>query len=228
MNNLNFANTIIRSCWNSKTSRFFRKVVNQVRGHDSIYSRAYYERHVESTTKDSAEVMVPSLVRTFLPSSVLDVGCGTGLMLVIFKQMGAERHLGLEYSEAGLDFCRSRGLLVRKFDLEGQNGIDDPKFDLTISMEVAEHLPEHVADSYVKLLCGNSDTVVITAATPGQGGTDHVNEQPRSYWIEKFRAAGFIEDSATCGALSNEWRQSGKVATWYYQNLLVFRRVSAR
>ena len=205
-----------------------RTLVNRFRKHDSIYSRAYYKRHVESTTTSSAEVIVPSLVRAFGPRSVLDVGCGTGLMLERFKVMGVERHLGLEYSEAGLDLCRSRGVVVRKFDLESQHGIDEPKFDLTISMEVAEHLPEKVADSYVTLLRRSADTVVMTAATPGQGGTDHVNEQPRSYWIEKFRAAGFVEDQATCSSLMNEWRQCGRVAPWYHQNLLVFRRAGSR
>jgi SAM-dependent methyltransferase len=225
---LDFAKRVFESCWKSKPSRFLRTLVNRFRKHDSIYSRAYYQRHVESTTTESAEVIVPSLVRNFGPRSVLDVGCGTGLMLERFKAMGVERHLGLEYSEAGLDLCRSRGVVVRKFDLESQQGIDEPKFDLTISMEVAEHLPEKTADRYVTLLCGSTDTVVMTAATPGQGGTDHVNEQPRSYWIEKFREAGFVEDPATCIALVDEWRQCGKVAPWYHQNLLVFRRAGSR
>jgi hypothetical protein len=47
---------------------------------------------------------------------VIDVGCGTGALLEVLKDYGCTC-LGLEYSEAGLKMCRSRGLDVRKFDI---------------------------------------------------------------------------------------------------------------
>jgi len=50
-------------------------------------------------------------------------------------------------------------------------------FDLAVSMEVAEHLPEQVSEPYIDLLTRLSRVVVFTAARPGLGGSDHVNEQ---------------------------------------------------
>jgi hypothetical protein len=49
--------------------------------------------------------------------------------------------------------------------------------DLVLSIEVAEHLPGAWADRYVNFLYEIAKrAIVITAAIPGQGGTDHVNE----------------------------------------------------
>lgn len=64
-------------------------------------------------------------------------------------------------------------------------------FDLALCIEVAEHLPPDRADYLVDLLTSSADTVFFSAAHPGQGGTLHLNEQPREWWLEKFRARGF-------------------------------------
>jgi hypothetical protein len=39
--------------------------------------------------------------------------------------------------------------------------------------------------------------VIMSGATPGQGGYHHVNEQPREYWIDKFAEYGFTYDPIT-------------------------------
>jgi hypothetical protein len=52
---------------------------------------------------------------------------------------------------------------------------------MVTSFEVAEHIPERLEDRYVDMLCLLGNLIVISAATPGQGGMDHVNEQPHAY-----------------------------------------------
>jgi glycosyltransferase involved in cell wall biosynthesis len=88
-------------------------------------------------------------------------------------------------------------------------------------MEVAEHIPARLADSFVNLLCSYSSIIVFSAATPGQGGTDHVNEQPHEYWIEKFWQRGFGWDKDRSIQWRSIWRQKG-TASWYSKNLMVF------
>ena len=41
------------------------------------------------------------------------------------------------------------------------------KYDMAMSLEVAEHLPEESADGFVKGLCMSSDIVLFSAAHPG-------------------------------------------------------------
>jgi len=75
--------------------------------------------------------------------------------------------------------------------LEPETYYHDRHFDLSLCIEVAEHLPPDRADYLVRLLATCSDTVFFSAAHPGQGGTLHLNEQPPEYWLERFRSYGF-------------------------------------
>jgi SAM-dependent methyltransferase len=192
--------------------------------HDTVYNARYFE-FVDREAMASAPGIVRHLVEQFAPSSVMDVGCGTGAVLAELRSAGVSTHMGLEYAEAALEYCRSRGLTVRKFDLEAT---DEPalpaSLDLVISLEVAEHLPARVAGRFVALLTRAGAPVVLTAAPPGQGGTDHVNEQPRAYWVALFRAHGFDFDVETTAALSAGWKAAG-ATWWYHQNVMVFRPV---
>jgi SAM-dependent methyltransferase len=158
-----------------------------------LYDPDYYDCDVENPAIRSVETMSESIYDGFKPKSIIDVGCGTGALLDALRKRGCEV-CGLEYAEAALRLCRAQHLPVLKFNLERDVFTDQRVFDVAISMEVAEHLPARVADRYIRLLTRLSSVIVFTAAPPGQGGrvgTDHVNEQPPSYWIAKFHQRGF-------------------------------------
>src|SRR5262249_16591961 len=55
-----------------------------------------------------------------------------------------------------------------------------------ISLEVAEHLSESAAESFVANLVLHAPAVLFSAAIPFQGGDHHVNERFPSYWAQKF------------------------------------------
>ena len=220
---------IARKIYRTVVPRFVRnsslvKAVKQaVLPHDAIYNSEYYGTTVEAPAVRSSSAISESIVTDFSPSRVIDVGCGTGALLEAFRQRGCEV-FGLEYSKAALEYCRHRQLSVSQFDLEKDVYNDNGIFDVAISMEVAEHLPERVSDRYVDLLSHLSQNIVFTAAPPGQGGTDHVNEQPPSYWIDKFYQRGFDLDERLSNSWREQWKAGGNVESWYYQNLMVFRK----
>jgi len=191
--------------------------------HAEMYDRDYFQNVVDAAAARSAPIMAGKMHDALHPSSVVDVGCGTGQMLLAFQKLGASCR-GLEYSEAALAICRERGLDVVKFDLEQEQSLDW-RADLVVSTEVAEHLPASCADRYVDLLCRTSDQIMITAAVPGSTGTDHVNEQPNEYWIAKLVARGFEYDQPLSYRWRDEWRDAG-VDTWYWNSAMFFRRVS--
>jgi cyclopropane fatty-acyl-phospholipid synthase-like methyltransferase len=178
---------------------------------------------VDKTASESAGTIASSIVRDLAPCRAIDVGCGTGALMTALRERGV-RVTGLEYSERGLARCRERGLEVHCVDLT--RGALPPlqrPYDAVISMEVAEHLPGSVADQFVVTLASLGDSVVFTAATPGQGGTNHVNEQPHAYWIEKFASRGFALDRDTSADWKAAWEVAG-VSWWYSRNVMLFRR----
>lgn len=190
--------------------------------HNAVYNASYYRKTIEHASVASAPRIAKSILRDLKPNSIVDVGCGTGALLETLRDAGCNV-LGLEYSDVALEYCNSRQLSVMKFDLRKDNLEEPHQFDVAVSMEVAEHLPEAYADKYIGLLSRLSSTIVFTAAQPGQGGTDHVNEQPWSYWISRFAANGFELDQQLSEHWRNEWRQTKSVRRWYSRNLLVFR-----
>ena len=208
-----------------RESRAAARVKARFLPHDWIYDREFYEESVETAAVRSAGRIAGTIIEEFDPTTVIDVGCGTGALLASLRDRGCRVH-GLEYAEAALEFCRSRGLDVRKFDLERDDLDDQRVYDVAISMEVAEHLPEDAAARYTDLLTRVSRIVVFTAAPPGQGGTDHVNEQPAAYWTVKFRERGFQHAEDQSRQWRDRWRKAGDVERWYYQNLMIFKRQS--
>ena len=214
-------NTLAR--WTKET---VRDTLAKGAGRDDVYSSEYYA-YVDREAVRSAPVIVLSVIRDLRPTRVLDVGCGTGALLNEFKSQGV-CGVGLEYSEAGLEMCRSRNLEVFPFDIESREEPQVGAVDIVTCFEVAEHLHEGHADRLVHLLTKAGRVVVFTAAVPGQGGgADHVNEQPHEYWIEKFESAGFRFDADISSRWRVEWSNSG-AATFYSQNAMVFTRGIAR
>ena len=72
------------------------------------------------------------------------------------------------------------------------------------------------------LLAATAPIVIFSAATPGQGGQGHVNEQPHEYWISRFESQGMFCDHERSVAFRVSWRSAG-VDFWYADNVLVFR-----
>jgi hypothetical protein len=92
------------------------------------------------------------------------------------------------------------------------------RFDLAMSLEVAEHLPDEKADLFVDNLCRHASVVMFSAAIPGQGGTNHINEQWPSYWRKLFAARGY---RAYDPFRARIWDEES-IEYWYRQNLLLF------
>jgi SAM-dependent methyltransferase len=201
-----------------RTSRFMARVMEAV-PHDLMYDDDYYVA-VEAHARKASATIAESVMADLKPRSVIDVGCGTGALLAALRDRGCGV-FGLEYAESGLALCRSRNLAVRKFDLERDTFDGGLTFDVALSTEVAEHLPERCANRYVELLTKAAPQIVFTAAFPGQGGRDHVNEQPASYWIDKFSALGFTFDEPLSYGWRRQWKEAG-IAPWYWMNAMIF------
>ena len=78
-------------------------------------------------------------------------------------------------------------------------------------------VPE-AAVTLVDTLCWHSRQVVFSAATPGQGGHDHRNERPLSYWKHLFMGVcGY-----TMKDLIRPVIQGTQVASWYKANIVCF------
>lgn len=176
--------------------------------------------HDEAThNKNAPAVIVPILSDLLEFKSVLDVGCGIGTWLSVFKETSGIDILGLDGDYVDRQLLKKNISLeyFRSQDLRASFSLDK-KFDLALCLEVAEHLPPSSADDLVDSLCRHSDQIVFSAAVPDQGGQNHLNEQWPSYWIEKFKKHGFEVYDLIRPVI---WNNSS-VDIWYRQNMLIF------
>lgn len=74
-------------------------------------------------------------------STVLDLGCGDGLMLSMLKDKQVTGK-GIDLSEKGIEKAKTKGLDVSVFDFGSGSRLpfDDGSFDTVISLDVLEHL----------------------------------------------------------------------------------------
>ncbi len=175
----------------------------------------YVHNSVIHNTLAASEV-VPIIIEWFNPKSVIDVGCGIGTWLSVFQQKGIEDIVGVDgdyLDQKMLNIPLSKYIAA---DLRKPITFQR-KFDLAISLEVAEHLPETCADIFIESLIKLSDVILFSAAVPGQGGQNHLNEQWAPYWQKKFYAHGFLFYDDIRPLI---W-WNDKIEWWYRQNIFL-------
>ena len=149
--------------------------------------------------------------------SVVDFGCGAGNWLSAFHENGVRDILGYDgdYVDTGNLRIDPACFVARNLEREDQV---TRRFDLAISLEVAEHLPTARAAGFVDLLVRSAPAVLFGAAIPGQGGVHHVNEQWPDYWRALFAAAGYRPVDLIRPRI---WGRDD-VEAWYQQNTVLY------
>jgi hypothetical protein len=183
---------------------------------NNTYNSEFFDEINEGSLQ-SAKIVVPLIIERFNPSSVIDFGCGTGAWLSVFKSNGVKEVLGLDGYRYDRCLLGEKEYIVTDLGLPYLTG---KRFSLAMSLEVAEHLPESASDTFVSNIASAADAVLWSAATVGQGGTEHINEQPHEYWIDKFGNMGFSADTQFRKQLAH----SDSVMSWYRDNIILFTR----
>ena len=186
---------------------------------DEGYSTNFFSQQNLAST-NSARVIVPLITDLLHPQRVLDLGCGIGAWMKVFKEQGCAYVKGYDgdYVDRNLLVVEPSEFGVA--DLTKPLQDRDAPYDLAVSLEVGEHLEAQYADVLVENLTSRAPAVLFSAAIPGQGGTLHVNEQWPSYWAEKFARHGYV---ALDVIRPHIW-DSDHVETYYIQNILLYVR----
>jgi SAM-dependent methyltransferase len=189
-----------------------------------VYNPLLFEWYRRRAKRDA-----PGVIATFeelFPDarSYVDVGAGSGTFAARAQALG-HRVVACEYSKVGRLFAGRAGVDCRPFDLTADPParVDGP-FDLAYCFEVAEHVEPRLGDRLVQFVAGQAPLVVFTAARPGQEGVGHVNEQPASYWIERFAQAGMSHRQELSSAVADAFRRHGVRSPWLVDNVLIFER----
>lgn len=180
------------------------------------YNSEFYRTNAGASQR-SASAILGALLEIHPAHSLLDVGCGIGTWGRAASDLGVTHYTGVDG-----DYVRRDQLLMPPEDFVAHD-LHQPlrlgrSYDLGICIEVAEHLPPAAGAGLVQSLCAHAPVVLFSAAIPGQGGVDHVNEQWQSHWAAIFAGQGY--DAYDC-VRPRVWDRDD-VAEYYRQNALVY------
>lgn len=180
------------------------------------YNEIFYQ-HINAGATQSAKIILEVVIKYFDVKSVLDIGCGQGAWLAEWKQLGAEEVLGVDG-----DYVRPEALLIDETEFKSHDLCAplhlDRQFDLVQALEVAEHIPEEFSDQFVTSIIEHGKVVLFSAAVVGQGGEEHINEQPYEYWRDKFLRRNYYLIDIIRPVISG----NRKVKPWYRYNVFLF------
>jgi SAM-dependent methyltransferase len=180
------------------------------------YNKLFFD-YMERGSRASARQILPLLASDLPIRSVLDVGCGRGSWLAEWIERGVNDVCGVdgEYVGQGLLTIPRHTFqaqnIAQSFDLHRQ-------FDLVHCLEVGEHVPTSHSEALVDNLIRHGTIILFSAATPGQGGEFHVNEQPLSFWRTIFRSRGYLPFDYVRSAIALD----KLVQPWYRYNMLLY------
>ena len=163
----------------------------------------------------------PGTAVTIVAASAFDVSKATIIWPASGLTLRGEPHHGRRVGEHSAFFMPNTLRIPRKAFVA--RDLSKPlklgrRFDLCLCLEVAEHLPEECAKDFVTSLTSLASIVAFSAAVPGQGGINHINEHWQSYWIGLLQRHGFRASDCIRPRI---WGNP-KVAWWYAQNMLLF------
>ena len=128
-----------------------------------------------------AELLAPIRQEKKEPLQILDIGCGTGLLMQGLRHFG-EVH-GIDVSERAVAYCKARGLspVVGSAD---RLPFPDASFDVIVMLDVLEHLKDDGAGAReVRRVLREDGTAII--AVPAfrflWGVTDEISNHYRRY-----------------------------------------------
>lgn len=191
--------------------------------HSNIYNQEYFLQFMEG--EKNYQFLAAWLSENIAFETAVDFGCGNGALI---KQLYAlnKRILGIDFSPAAFELAPDtiKYFMVKK-DLTKPFCFG--KFELVISLETAEHLPESCSNKFVDdLVKHSSEVICFSAAVPGQGGEGHINEQASEYWLSLFSNHNYYLEKK----LTEDFRDflnKNACVWWYCNNVQIYTRCEA-
>lgn len=180
------------------------------------YDNEFYQTQAADSRRSAAAV-VPLIIDLVRPRSVIDIGCGVGTWLAEFERNGISDYLGVDGDYVSPELLQIPRERFQPADLKEPISLPR-RYDLAVSLEVAEHLPAERAATFVASLTQLAPVALFSAAVPFQGGTSHINEQWPEYWRHLFRQRGWRAVDAIRPLV---WGRP-EVSWWYQQNVVLY------
>lgn len=131
------------------------------------------------------------MIREMAPRTVLDAGCGLGLLVECLRARGVEA-FGVDVSAYAINNVHHS---VRAFCWQGSAADElSATYDLIVSIEVLEHMAQPEAEAAIANFCRHTGDVLFSSSPGDYREATHVNTQTTDYWAEQFARHDYFRD----------------------------------
>ena len=190
-----------------------------------VYDDRYFKWHFD-VTRNYANRTMDWYIQTYKPSSIIDYGCGIGAYLESGLNNNVTKLRGFDIGGDALVPYIIPSVSSHIEILDCTNKIETDKYDCVVSLETGEHIEPEGSDMFVDNICNSLNdggVVLFSAAPPGQGGSGHINCQPKSFWIGKFQERNVFENKEKTKTIVENWDKLG-APDYISSNLIVLER----
>jgi tryptophanyl-tRNA synthetase len=181
-----------------------------------IHERGYWTSEKETDTHEFDKSLSDALISFYNNViRVVDIGCGKGDYTKAFINRGIDC-IGYDGSPL-TPLISGNTCYVKDFSQPVNIG----KFDLVLSLEVGEHIPEKYEQIFLdNLAAASREHIVMSWAVEGQPGIGHFNCRNNDYIISEMQKRGFAYN----------WRRSHYLRVqstlpWFKDTLMIFEKI---
>ena len=178
-----------------------------------INERGYWEDICNHHTDIGLMNVLPTILQE--SSSIVDFGCGDGSYI---KHIHSTLDIKTKAFDGNPHVNKITNGFATQLDLSQPFNLNE-KFDVVMSLEVAEHIPTQYESIYINNIINHTNKyIIISWAIPYQGGKGHVNERSNTYVINTFQNKNFKH----LESISNHLRNCVTNCHWFKNTLFVF------
>lgn len=188
---------------------------------NAYYNENYFQSQIFNF---DYEPIAQAIIEEYNPKSILEFGCGKGDLTKCLANHGIEIIAVDGYAKP--DFSKFPNIKFSFLNLNNELEVTtflsnlNSRFDIAISLEVAEHLNPEISSSLIKWMTSVTDKIIFSAAVIGQGGDGHINCKPREFWHNEFQKNGFMISDK----IREKVRNHEGVGPWYRHNIIDYYR----
>lgn len=132
-----------------------------------------------------------AIVAELAPRTVLDAGCGIGLLVEKLRDRGVAAW-GVDISRYAVEQVRDD---IRPYVSVASITEDFGRhYDLIVCIEVVEHLPPEEATDAIVNIAAHTNSVLFSSTPSDFREPTHVNVRPTEHWVEHFARHGFFRN----------------------------------
>jgi glycosyltransferase involved in cell wall biosynthesis len=181
------------------------------------YPERFNHDVMDAEERPMADRLATWIKKEINPKTVLDIGCGPGTYVRSLRNLGIDA-TGIDIDERVIG--QEHLVFKSLFDIK------EEKADVTICLEVAEHIDTLFEKQVVEKVASTvGHTLIWTAAAIGQGGIGHINCKDKEEWSKLIESTGLVRNHEKEKKLIQYIRQ-GYHMGWFPQNLLYFERIN--